>query len=287
LCVDFFNYLKSKSKVKAFFLSALLLLFCTAPVFSQILVGPEIGGNYSWTSFGDKDLKDVYNVSPVFGYHVGGHLAFLVRKRFFLHASLLYATKGRVLKGDRDNPDFDPEFKNSSRYNYIDMPISYTVDFKGRIGKGKEFKYFLGIGPNVSYWLGGKGTIYNSGMKEDNMPELKYKIVFNKDPASQGLDEMNVRDANRLQLGLNLVAGAVIEPARRQRIMFTIRYELGHSYLAKSNGEFQQIYYQDPLQSRSQGFRISVAYLYDLKTEDRKRGKSTIDRKNPGKMRKR
>ncbi|AYB32844.1 PorT family protein [Chryseolinea soli] len=286
-CTDFFNYLKSKSKVKAFFSSALLVLFCTVPVFSQILVGPEIGGNYSWTSFGDKDLKDVYNVSPVFGFHAGGHLAFLVRKRFFLHASLLYSTKGRVLKGDPKGADFDAEFKNTSRYNYIDMPISYTVDFKGKIGKGKEFKYFLGIGPNVSYWLGGKGTVYNSELKENNFSEQKYKIVFNKDPATQGLDEMNVQNPNRLQLGLNLVAGAVFEPGLRQRLMVTIRYELGHTYLAKSNGTFTQTYFQDPLQSRNQGFRISVAYLYDLKTENRKRGKSTIDRKNPGKMRKR
>jgi hypothetical protein len=287
-CIDFFNYLKSKSKVKALFLIALLTLFCTAPVFSQILVGPEIGVNYSWTSFGDKDLKDIYNVSPVLGYHVGGHLAFLVRKRFFLHASLLYSTKGRVVKGDSRSNDFDPEFKNSSKYNYIEMPISYTVDFKGKIGKGKEFKYFFGVGPNVSYWLGGKGSVYNGEMKEDNyfVPQ-KYKIVFDKDPATQGLDEMNVQDPNRLQLGLNLVAGMVIEPGLRQRLMLTVRYELGHSYLAKTNGTFQQTYYQDPLQSRSQGFRVSVAYLYDLKTENRKRGKSTIDRKNPGKMKKR
>ena len=281
-CNDFFNYLKSKSKVKALFLIASLTLFCTAPVFSQILVGPEIGGNYSWTSFGDKDLKSAYRVTPVFGFHAGGHLAFLVRKRFFLHASLLYATKGRVLHGKDD-----ALLKNTSRYNYIDMPISYTVDFKGKIGKGKEFKYFVGIGPNVSYWLGGKGTVYNSELKENKFSEQKYKIVFNKDPATQGLDEMNVQTPNRLQLGLNLVAGAVIEPGLRQRIMFTIRYELGHTYLAKTDGTFTQTYFQDPLQSRNQGFRISVAYLYDLKTENRKRGKSTIDRKNPGKMRKR
>lgn len=270
--------------MKAFFSSALLVLFCTAPVFSQILVGPEIGGNFCWTSFGDKDLKDVYNVSPVFGYHVGGHLAFLVRKRFFLHTSLLYATKGRVLTFENGS---ESDFKNVSRYNYIDMPISYTVDFKGKIGKSKEFKYFVGLGPNISYWLGGKGTIQSTELNEQNIPELKYKIVFKKDPSTLGPDEMNVRDPNRFQLGLNLVAGAVFEPGLRQRIMVTIRYELGHSYLAKTDGEFTQTFFQEPLQSRNQGFRISVAYLYDLKTENRKRGKSTIDRKNPSKMRKR
>nr|WP_255534603.1 outer membrane beta-barrel protein [Chryseolinea lacunae] len=244
--------------------------------FSQVLVGPEVGANYSWTSFGDKDLKSAYKVSPTFGYHVGGHLGFKVRKRFFLHTSLLYATKGRVLQGKDD-----PLTKNTSTYRYIDMPISYTVDFKGKIGKSKEFKYFLGVGPNVSYWLGGKGKLYTSELKANNFDEVHYKIVFKKSPDAQADDEMNVDVPNRLQLGLNLVAGAVFEPGQRQRIMFTIRYELGHSYIAKSNGTFNQDYFQDPLQSRSQGFRVSLAYLYDLKTEDRKKGKSTIDRRKP------
>ncbi len=38
---------------------------------------------------------------------------------------------------------------NKVRYNYIEMPINYTVDFKGKLGRTKEFKYFLGVGPVV------------------------------------------------------------------------------------------------------------------------------------------
>ena len=234
------------------------------------------GANYSWTSFSDKDLKDAYRLSPVVGYHVGGHLAFKVRKRFFLHTSFLYASKGRVLEGK-----LDTQLKNSSRYNYIDVPISYTVDFKGKIGKSKEFKYFLGIGPNVSYWLNGKGKLFNSDFEENHREELSYKVVFKKAPENQATDEMNIEQPNRLQLGLNLVAGMVFEPAPSQRIMFSIRYELGHSYLAKTNGIFVDTYFQDPLQSRNQGFRISLAYLVDLKVEDRKKGKSNIDKRKP------
>lgn len=215
-------------------------------------------------------------MSPVFGFHVGGHLAFKVRKRFFLHTSLVYASKGRNLTGE-----LDTKLRNSARYNYIDMPISYTVDFKGKIGNSKEFKYFLGIGPNVSYWLSGKGTLYNSDFEENNLGELSYKIAFKKLPDSQKPNEMTIEDPNRLQLGLNFVAGVVLEPAPRQRVMVSIRYELGHSYLGKTNGIFQNTYFQDPLQSRNQGFRVSVAYLIDLKVEDRKKGKSTIDKKKP------
>jgi hypothetical protein len=261
--------------VKTFYFALGLLLFLNVSAFSQLLVGPEVGVNYSWTSFRDKDLKDIYKMSPAVGFHVGGHIAFKVRNRFFLHTSLLYSTKGRTLNGKLDGT-----LKNSARYNFIDMPINYTVDFRGRIGKGKEFKYFLGIGPNISYWLGGKGKLYNSELEENNLGELSYKIDFSKsEDGEQMSDEMRVERPNRLQLGLNLMAGIVFEPWHKQRFMFSVRYELGHTYLAKSDGAFVDTYFYDPLQSRNQGFRISLAYLVDLKTEERKKGKSTLDKK--------
>lgn len=244
------------------------------PASGQVLVGPVAGANYSWTSFSDKDLKDAYRVSPVFGFHAGGHLAFKVQRRFFLHASLVYASKGRLLEGK-----LDTKLRNSAHYHYIDMPISYTVDFKSKVGRSKEFKYFLGIGPNISYWLNGKGTLFNSEFDENNQGELSYKTAFKKAPANQKASEMSIAEPNRFQLGLNFVAGVVLEPAPRQRIMVSVRYELGHSYLAKTTGIFLDTYFQDPLQSRNQGFRISLAYLIDLKTEERKKGKSTIDKR--------
>ena len=61
--------------------------------------------------------------------------------------------------------------------------------------------------------------------------------------------------------------------------MFSVRYEFGHTYLAKSDGNFLDTYFYDPLKSRNQGFRISLSYLVDLKTEERKKGKSTIDKR--------
>jgi hypothetical protein len=155
------------------------------------------------------------------------------------------------------------------------------VDFKGKIGQGKEFKYFVGLGPNISYWLNGKGTLNNSDLEEADLEEVSYTTAFKKLPEAQAANEMSIEDPNRFQLGLNFVAGMVLEPAPRQRIMISVRYELGHSYLAKTNGLFQNTYFQDPLRSRNQGFRVSLAYLIDLKVEERKKGKSTVDKRKP------
>lgn len=263
--------------MKAFCIYSVFCFFVCLPAYSQLLVGPEIGVNYSWTSFRDDDLKERFKMKAVPGFHAGGRVAFKVRNRFFLHASLLYATKGRILTGK-----LDPELKSKAAYSYIDMPINYTVDFRSKL-KGKEFKYFLGIGPNVSYWLGGRGKFFSSELAENNEDQFSYKINFVSAQSEEEEEsrKLTVEEANRLQLGLNFIGGIVFEPAYKQRFMLTVRYELGHSYLAKSDGELAGLYFEEPLRSRNKGFRISIAYLIDLKTEERKKGKSTIDPRKP------
>jgi hypothetical protein len=267
--------------VKTRISSVLILTFILcSTAFAQVLVGPVAGGNFSWTSFSDKDLKDEYNVSPVFGYHVGGHLAFKVRKRFFLHTSLIYSTKGKNLKSEAG------DLSLKLRYKYIEMPIVYTAYFKGHIGQ-KEFKYSLGVGPNVSYWLGGKGTFENADTHEfHNGPSgiIPVDIVFGKDPNYATENEMVIQRPNRVQFGLNFTAGFLFEPVRYREVVLTLRYELGHSYLSReSDGVFSPTFpsFSESQKIRNQGFRISLAYLIDLKVEERKRGKSTIDRKRP------
>jgi len=218
--------------VKVVRLFLLLSAIGAGRVSGQILVGPVGGVNYSWTTFGDKDLRDAYRVSPVIGFHAGAHLSFKVQKRFFLHTSLIYSSKGRLIEGKLDGL-----LRNDVRYNFIEMPISYTVDVKGKIGRNsnKEFKYFLGIGPNLSYWLNAKGTLFISDFEEENLGELSYHATYKTLTENQAVDEMSIEEPNRFQFGLNIVAGMVLEPAPRQRAMLSVRYEIGHTYLAKTN----------------------------------------------------
>jgi hypothetical protein len=267
------------SPVKIYKTTFLILLFAVAATSdAQVLIGPVAGGQVSWVSFGDKDYKELYKVKSVYGFHAGLNLSFRVRKRFFLHTSVLYSQKGKIIEGK-----VDPLLKNEVRYNFIEMPILYTVEFKGNFGKGKEFKWYLGAGPTVSYWLGGKGKIYEQGIEENAISDspIRYKIVFDKNTDNLPYDQMNVEDPNRIQLGINLSSGIVFEPHGFQKIMLTVRYEFGHSYLSKKgSGIFSSTeLYEDVLQVKNNGFRVSLAYLIDLKTEERKKGKSTIKKK--------
>ncbi len=255
----------------------LLLSLFSAMAHAQVYVGPMAGGQLSWTKFDESKFKDAYSVKPVWGYHAGANVSLKVRNRFFLHTSILYSTKGRKIQGRED-----AMLTNTVKYNYIEMPIIYAVDFRAQLGGGKVFKYYFGIGPNISYWLGGKGKLYNSDLDENAdyaSRDLEYRIVFKKAPEDVAPDEMNVEDPNRVQLGLNLATGVVFEPQPRQRILVLVRYEVGHSFLSReSDGIFVPTYYKDVLKSRNQGIRVSVSYMIDLRIADRKKGKSTIKR---------
>jgi hypothetical protein len=269
-------------KLKAALFFSVVLVLHNRDALSQILIGPVAGANIGWVTFDNKDNKDFYEVKPVFGFHVGASLAFRVQKRFFLQTSFLYQQRGKNLEGK-----VEQDFSNKVTYRYIDVPILYTAEFKAKVGKAREFKWYLGAGPTISYWLGGKGTLKDGDLNENliNPPnyDLPYKITFEGDPEEINEDEMNVQDPNRIQLGLNISAGLIFEPMGLHKIMFTTRYHAGHSFFSRdTKGVFglpNVLYYEDDLRVRNQEIVLSLHYFIDLKTDQRKRGKSTIKMK--------
>lgn len=264
-------------RTSLFFLAVAL----SSTVSAQILIGPTVGPNFSWVTFDDKELKDIYDISPITGFHAGMNLSFRVQKRFFLHTSFIYSTKGKILKAEED-----PLFRNEVRYKYIELPILYTMEFKGNLGGNRQYKWYFGAGPNISYWLGGRGKFSSSDLSEVGIGELDYKVVYGKDFYEVGPEEMSVEDPNRIQLGLTIGTGFVFEPGGTQRFMLMFRYELGHSFLSRTtDGVFEPVLYTDEMRVRNQGFRISASYLIDLKTEQRKKGKSTVKESNKKKRR--
>lgn len=240
-------------------------------IHAQVLVGPVAGPQLSWAKFDDSVIRADYTLKPVLRYHAGAMVQMRVNDRFFLNTALIYSRKGKVIEGV-----VDKKLKNKVAYSHIDLPILYTAEFKAKLGGGKAFKYYVGGGPNLSYWIGGKGTISSTDIVEGGVSEINYKVVFKKPLEDVSQNEMTIADPNRLQLGLNIVGGVVLEPLGLNKIMITLRYEMGHSFLGRTNGVFPAATdYTDVMQSRNSGLRLSFAYLIDLKTEQRKKGKST------------
>jgi len=263
--------------MKGFALLLFATLFATTLLNAQILIGPVVGPQVSWVSY-DKhgDSKGLYKQQPVYGFHAGIGVSFRVHKRFFLNTAFLYSTKGKSLEGKEDKL---LNFK--SRYSYIDVPMIYTVEFLHKVGKVKQYKFFFGIGPNVSYWLGGKGYIENSQLSEVIIERVDYKIVYDKAENDYNENQMNVNGANRFQFGLNFATGFVFEPLGYQKVALTLRYELGGSYLSpNSPGTFRLTNeYKDDLRTHIQGLRLSASYQIDLRNSESKKGKSTINKR--------
>jgi len=252
------------------FLSLILLLgLSNRPLYSQILIGPKIGGRMSWVNF-DEPAKDIYKARPVFGYSGGIATAFNVRKRFFLQVDFMYTRKGKRIKGVDD-----PRLSNKAVYHYLNVPIIYRVDFKSNV-EGIEFKWFMGAGPNVSYWWKGNGTLTSSELDENDIDKLDYEVSFDYDPDLTDANKLYAENINRVQFGLLFAAGLVFEPAPHQSLVVELRYEWGHSYLADDQGRYRGVLgYKDDLRARNQGLQLSISYLFDTMIAQRKKGKST------------
>jgi len=253
----------------------------TVPADAQIInAGLKAGFNYSWTTSDNYDFRKNYDIAPVTGVNAGGVLAFQLKQRYYLHTELLYATKGRRVTGEEG-------LKEKVTYNYIELPLMYQVHFKGHMGaKGmKQFKWYLEFGPNFSYWLGGKGTITHLEVTELDASEINYQLYFGQRTEDRigNANDVFISDARRIQVGVNIGGGVMLEPADNRKIMIDLRFELGHSWLG---GEESADYlvpasYSTNLQSRNMGLRLSAMYLLQTNTDKkvRNKGKSTIKKK--------
>lgn len=259
-------------------IAGLILIGCTEMTYAQIIrVGAKVGPQLSWVSIDDPQYKTVADVRPTAGFHAGFVLAFKVKDRYFLNTEYIYSQKGKNAKGK-----LDPDLHDKVVYHHIDIPILFSMHFKGKL-KTRQFKWYINAGPNTSYWLGGKGVIKSGDLIENGFSELKYKIAFGTRPDHNNPDILYIKEANRLQFGMSIGGGLLLEPIGKQKIMIDFRYEIGHTRIGTTQSSQFQVPadYQDSLKGRNKGIRLSLVYLFEF-TSDRKernKGKSTISTK--------
>jgi hypothetical protein len=267
-------------------------VFLILPVktYSQIVeVGFKAGASAAWVRYDDPSFRKTVKVSPVPGYSLGPVVSFKVRDRYFLHTEYLFSTKGRKNTGK-----IVPLLEDKVTYYYLEVPVLYNVFFKGhlKLRKDKQFKYYAGAGPIFSYWLGGRGKIFNDEFEDNQKGEQKYRVLFGtRDPEFQTPDEVYIEDAKRLQVGFAIGGGILTEPDAKRRIMVDVRFEYGHSWLSKNPRAFEDFYFpvryssneytDPPLKARNMSARISAIYLFELDSNKkaRNKGKSNLKKK--------
>jgi opacity protein-like surface antigen len=260
-------------------IAGLLVLSCVEMTHGQIIrAGIKAGPQLSWVSVDDPKYKTVATVRPTAGFHAGLVLAFKVKDRYFLNTEYIYSQKGKSVKGK-----VDPNLDDRVVYHHIDVPVLFAMHFKGKLAKTRQFKWYINAGPNTSYWLGGKGVIKSGDLIENGMSELKYKIDFGSRPDHNHADILYVNDVNRLQFGMSIGAGLLLEPADKQKVMIDFRYEIGHTRIGtpESSQFLIPSDYQDSLKGRNKGVRLSIVYLFEFSSDrkERNKGKSTINTK--------
>ncbi len=240
---------------------------------AQILVGPKIGVQYGWVGLDNDIDKYFLNASPAIGFHAGGVAIFRVRERFYLHTELLYAFRQQVIKGE-----LDEMLRSTTIGHYVELPISFKINFKSSISDLK-YQWFAGAGPNVSYWVGGSNKLESSELDEIDQSPSKYKIAFEAIPDQDADPErLYIEDANRMQLGVNVVGGLMFEPQAGTSFIVDVRFDYGHSFLARKDyGYFPGVIdYSEPTRSRYMAIKLGLTYVFDTKVSESRKGKSTI-----------
>jgi len=243
-----------------------------------IWAGLKAGAQLGSVNHDDRYFPDTVKFGGAsVGYSAGAVISFKVKNRYFLQTEYLYTVKSKSLKGK-----IDPDLHDKTTYHYFEVPILFTVQFKGQIGKGREFKWFLGAGPNLSYMLGGKGVLKSGALIENRINQLDYKIKFGTRPDRNHPGIIYYTNANRLQFGINIGTGLLFEPVRRHKAILDIRYTFDQTMVGKTHADYLiPNDYHDNLRFRNHALKASIMYLLEsnVSKKSRNKGKSNIKRR--------
>ncbi len=241
-----------KRKIGLLFLLIGISLSC----YSQIELGVRLGANASRSVFDDNVYKKFNDSKYKIGYQAGIVAVFENNKKdkYALLTELYYSKIGRKVSSSGN------EFTaNTASYNYLHMPIMFRMRFKTNY-----FDWYMSVGPQISYWLGGKG-VYE--VFDPNYQLItSYDYVINFDEPIDDFGYMNMLDEyNRWQLGLSVGTGILLELNDADRIALDLRYYFGHTYLGeKEGGYIPNSGLDDNFESTNQSLELSVMYTFDI-----------------------
>ncbi|MGI9544307.1 MAG: porin family protein [Cyclobacteriaceae bacterium] len=233
----------------------LILFWCfQIPALSQIQFGPKAGLTITKPSF-DQFSGNTYKSGLQPGFQVGGMVFIPVTQQFGLQTELLFQRKGKSVYGQ-------DLYEHKAYSNYLDLPIllNYTQG-------DRAFRWYLGAGGTISYWLGGGG---------------KLTPVFGESVVKYDYDfGLNVPTANCYQIGLTLNAGTRFEIMDDRHIQLDFRFELGHTYMAEER-EFMIDDFADNMLYSNRVASVSVAYLFTYFKKKQRLKSHTYDAKKRG-----
>jgi hypothetical protein len=248
---------------------------------AQYWFGPKVGFHHANFKFDDPQYESVlYDVNSSFGYQFGGVLVYEATSMYSIQTELLYK---RVFK--KVENDLATFAKSNSTYNYLTIPLLLRLSF------GREpVHYFIGGGPELNFWIGGKGDLKIDEFSEgptgvldetDGFYKKNYTLTFTESKRTE--TRWTPYSPNVLQYSLTAVAGVYLDLRSNARILIEGRYMWGHSNLGFNNpdvddfvDDFSNQEYTENFEHRINMASISIAYLFHYDSKEATKGMSNM-----------
>jgi Outer membrane protein beta-barrel domain len=267
---------KNASSVK-FIFSFLLLIsaLATNPAKAQITTIPysqkfavsiKAGYSLSISSFGDKDDNELFSNQWKPGFFGAALINFPVKNNYSIQAEAGFSSRGRKIKF-KDGP-----WINSASYQFMDVSLHLRKSYPLRWAKEIKGTWFFTVGPKLSYWLGGKGTITSGG-------SYKYSLKFSAPPDVPPLPDFNIMyltNVNRGLFGIDFGIGLDAPTLALQRFIIEARFTSGFTFYGGKSSAFNRTFgYTDNLRASEKIISLSINYVLNREPKDGVKGGST------------
>lgn len=249
-----------------------MFLFAHGVVAQKFSVGLKAGGSVNWASFRDKYQKDTFSIKPSTGFSVGALIGFPLKNNYSVIIEGGFAQKGRILKENTS-------IENHSTYKFTEGALLLRKAYKFQLGNNIPAEWFINIGPEVGYWMSGKGYFTAGG------PKYPYEIEFDRKPDGD-MRYLYYNSANRMFFGLVVGAGMKAPLRNNTAITVDLRFTSGHTNLGANNYDYpvrewysSLLNYNDSLRMNLKVISLTVAYSYDIDKIENRKGKSTLKKK--------
>jgi len=273
----------------------LFVMFCVSGVHrahaQKFTIGVKGGLMASKSAFGDKDDKDEFTNTWKPGYFGAALINFPLKDNFSFQTEFGYSQRGRKVKFNNDT------WSNKATYRHLDAVMLLRKSYPLKWSRDVKGTWFFNIGPRISYWINGNGTVTSGGFYTDSLGikrvsqggSYDYKVKFSGPSDTQtGLDfnTMYLTDVNRWLFGLDIGIGVDAPTTALQRFVFEVRYTSGHTFYGGKNSAFNRtLGFTDNLRANEKILSVSIDYTLNKDARDAKKGKSTIKESNKSRSR--
>jgi hypothetical protein len=235
-----------------------------APEPQRYSLGLKFGPSVTLPSYPEKELRDLFSSKPKFGYGGMGFISFPInRTRYSYFVEAGYAVRGRKYSTEIGGT-------NNQTLQFGEMAMGLRRSFDLKLKKNVPTKWFVNVGPNIQYWVKGKGKFGTTD----------YKMKFQPAPENLQLFTNYLDGVNRWLFGIDLGIGADAPINKKQFVRLELRATLGQTFLGRKTNStnYNNLNWIDTLRTNLKTISLTASYNFDYDTRASKFGKSTKDR---------